>query len=147
MYWEKKLEIVKKEFGPDDFKVPFTTWKDILLKIESKFIVRNNSNYEFTAWMEHLKEKHDIGEVMSTSHVVSKLPQKHYWLVLDLGKHYVYDCKPEVIESILSRIKVNFFIIDKKYEWMISFERLAGGKIKCYASERALTRFGPAFGL
>ena len=43
MYWEEKIDRLKKETDPTDFKVPFTDWSTILKKIEDKFIIKENS--------------------------------------------------------------------------------------------------------
>lgn len=36
MHWDEKIDKLRKETGPDEFKVPFTDWSTILKKIEDK---------------------------------------------------------------------------------------------------------------
>ncbi len=44
MYWEEKMDRIKKETDSKDFRVPFTDWSTILKSIEAHFIVKEDSN-------------------------------------------------------------------------------------------------------
>ena len=48
MFWEEKIDLLKRETDPEDFKVPFTSSAVVLKKIEDKFIVRQDSSYHFS---------------------------------------------------------------------------------------------------
>ena len=51
----------------------------------------------------------------------------NYWTVVvagteENGKYYVYDCKKNAVISLVTMSKNSFFIIDKKYKWLVCFE-------------------------
>ena len=50
MYWEEKIDKIKKETDSKDFRVPFADWSAILKSIETHFIVKEDSNNIFSNW-------------------------------------------------------------------------------------------------
>ncbi|HEY5824022.1 MAG TPA: DUF6756 family protein [Cyclobacteriaceae bacterium] len=129
MHWDEKIDKLKKETDPDDFKVPFTDWSTILKKIEDKFIVKENSNYVFSNWADRLKDKEKIKELKTVdleAEVAKLTPEQNYWIVLtgdnSATKNLVYDGKPGVILKLLQLRDGDFYIGDKKYNWLTYFK-------------------------
>jgi hypothetical protein len=130
MFWEEKIDILKKKFSQADFRDPFTDWSDILKKIEAKFILNDDPNYRFVNWSDKIKNKTIIKTVLRPT-IYQQIKQldsnNNYWVVIIDGnsptsKHLVYDCKTNSLESLLSIISGSFYIIDKKYSWLSYFE-------------------------
>src|SRR3989337_2058532 len=85
MFWEEKIDRLKKEIDSKDFKVPFTDWSAILKNVEDKFIVKENSNYSFLNWADRLKDKRKIKELRTgdiENALVELNPDQNYWIVL-----------------------------------------------------------------
>ncbi|MGR3812243.1 DUF6756 family protein [Jiulongibacter sp. NS-SX5] len=130
MYWEEKIDKIKKESDPRNFKVPFTDWSIILKKIESKFVKKENSDFIFSNWDYRLKEKRHIKTILTAS-IDGELDRldssQNYWLVLTRDKanfkNLVYDCKPTVIKILIELWKADFYIVDKRYTWLVYFKR------------------------
>lgn len=130
MYWEEKIDRLKKETDPSDFKVPFTDWSTILKKIEDKFVIKENSDFTFSNWDSRLKGKTQIKKIL-TANIDIELaafdPKQNYWIVLTRDKadfkNLVYDSKPTVIKILSELWDGDFYIVDKKYSWLIYFKR------------------------
>ena len=129
MYWEEKLANLEKETDPDDFKVPFTDWSTILKKIEDKFIIKENSNYIFSNWADRLKDKRKVKglKIVDLETEITKLiADQNYWIVLtgdnSASRNLVYDSKPSVILKLLQLRVGDFYIGDKKYNWLTYFK-------------------------
>jgi hypothetical protein len=130
MFWEEKIERLKKETDSTDFKVPFTDWSTILKKIEDKFIVKENSDFTFSNWDNRIKNKIKIKDIL-TAHIDNDLnrldQQENYWTVLTKDKadfkNMVYDSKPGVIKKLNTLWDGDFYIVDKKYNWLTFFKR------------------------
>jgi hypothetical protein len=130
MFWEEKIDLLKKKFSLADFRDPFTDWSDILKRIEAKFIINNDPNYRFVNWSDKIKGKTIIKTVSSLT-IYQQLKQldsdNNYWAVVVDGnsptsRHLVYDCKSNSLAVLLSIFSGNFYIIDKKYDWLTYFE-------------------------
>ena len=130
MYWEEKIDRLKKEVKSTDFKVPFMDWSTILKKIEDKFVIKETSDFRFSDWVRRLKEKRQIKSIL-TANIDIELnkfdPSQNYWVVLTRDKakfrNLGYDSKPIVIK-ILSRLwDGDFCVVDKKYKWLSYFKR------------------------
>jgi hypothetical protein len=58
---------------------------------------------------------------------ISKLdPASNYWTVIVLGeaseaRQLVYDCTPAAMEHLISVAPADFYIGDKKYQWLVYF--------------------------
>ena len=128
MNWEEKIDILKKDFSPTDFRDPFTDCLDILKKIESKFIIKNN--YNFNNWSDNLKNKVLLRIVtLETSYQEIKCLdiKTNFWAVIindntPTARHLIYDCKINSLEVLLSFTLGDFCIIDKKYKWLTYFK-------------------------
>ena len=130
MHWEEKIDRLKKETDPKDFKVPFTDWSRILKKIEDKFIVKENADFNFSNWDSRLKEKRQIKKILTANIDVEldKLDSnQNYWIVLTKDKvdfeSLVYDTKPTLIKVLSGLWDGAFCIVDKKYNWLTYFKR------------------------
>ena len=136
MYWEEKIENIKRRFSQAEFRVPFTEWPDILKKIEAKFVYRNNSTNHFANWGDNLKDQvpiHTISEAALSSEMEKLNPFQNYWLVIltsnnPTARHLVYDCKPKSLNAVLSIAPGHFFIVHKKLEWLTYFQVDKGKK-------------------
>ncbi len=130
MFWEEKIERLKKETDSTDFKVTFTDWSTILKKIEDKFVVKENSDFTLSNWDNRIKNKIKIKDIL-TANIDNELdrldPQENYWTVLTRDKadfkNLVYDSKPEVIKKLNGLWDGDFYIVDKKYNWLTYFKR------------------------
>ena len=130
MFWEEKIDRLKKEVDPTDFKVPFTNGSKILKKIEGKFVIKENSNITFSSWDSRLKGKTQIKKIL-TANIDGELERldlnKNYWIVLARDKadfkNLVYDSKPTVIKILSGLWDGDFYIVDKKYNWLTYFKR------------------------
>jgi len=130
MFWEEKIERLKKETDPTDFKVPFTDWSTILKKIEDKFVIKDNSDFTFSNWDNRIKNKTKIKDILTTNidNELDRLdPKENYWTVLTKDKtdfkNLVYDSKPAVIKKLNGLWDGDFYMVDKKYNWLIYFKR------------------------
>jgi hypothetical protein len=129
MYWEEHIDILKKRFLQSDFQDHYTDWPTILRSIESKFIVKRDSNYHFTNWIDNIKNQSLI-RTIPRDKIKAELDKlnstTNYWLVVTgntpTSKLLVYDCKLTPMNAIISLTKDHFFIIDKKYKWLVFFQ-------------------------
>lgn len=150
MYWEEKIDLLKQKFTPTDFRVPFTDWAEVMKKIESRFIVKQDSNTHFNHWSENIKQRTLIKTfpALGLNNLLEQLKEdENYWAVALAGvsansKHYIYDCKPKAIEALVSFTPHDFFIVDKKYQWFTYFQQdSTRGEINIYKSNGATTPF------
>jgi hypothetical protein len=149
MLWQEKIEKLKKATSLNDFDIPFTDWSAILKRIEGKYIVKENSNYIFSNWSRRLKNKQTITEFrqFDLSDELKKLNiTENYWLIV-VGKNadaknLVYDCKPNVILKLTELWPDDFYIVEKKYNWLTFFERSKDLKIIVYKSGTTTTPWG-----
>lgn len=147
MFWEEKIERLKKETDSTDFKVPFTDWSTILKKIEDKFVAKENSDFTFSNWDNRIKNKVKIKGIL-TANIDNELDrldqQQNYWIVLTKDranfKNIVYDSKPTVIKKLNRLWDGNFYIVDKKYNWLTCFKR-GEVDIEIFKSGNTITPF------
>jgi hypothetical protein len=130
MYWQEKTDILKKKFRQSDFRDPFNDWPEVLKKIEEKFIVRTNSNYHFSNWRDNLKNRIYLRTIPRQG-IYTELKKLNkdvnFWVVVTFGNdptsnNWVYDCKIYSMEALLSIASGDFYIVEKKYKWMVFFE-------------------------
>lgn len=150
MYWEEKIDLLKKQFAASELRVPFTDWAEVMKKIESRFIVKNDSNMHFNYWGENIKQRTAV-QTLPTNRLSTKLEQlnqdENYWIVVVAGKaanskHYIYDCKPTAIEALTGLTPNDFFIVDKKYQWLTYFQQDSSSEeISIYKSNGTATPF------
>ncbi|HWK02010.1 MAG TPA: DUF6756 family protein [Puia sp.] len=131
MYWEEKIDLLAKKYGQTAFKVPFTDWPEIMKKIENSFIIKENANTHFSNWAGNIRQKIKFDEVAFNkleNYMVLLSGSIHYWVVIVPGrnpneKHYVYDCKLPALMALIELCSGDFYIIDKKYQWLTYFNR------------------------
>lgn len=128
MLREEKIDLLKKKFPKPAFDDHFTDWKEIMKKLEAKFLIKENSNFHFNNWRERMKGKVALRTI--PHNVIWKELEKldthrNYFVIVmpgaDSSKHYVYDCSAAAMEALLSFTGGDFFIADKNYEWMVYF--------------------------
>ncbi len=156
MYFEEKIESLKKHFPATDFRIPFTDAHAILKTIEKHFIVAkdvaaalNNLSQYYSNWPELIKQKNRVATIAIAQfrQCLDQLEAgQNYWVVLggpDNTKNTVYDCRPVAISSLLSLSACDFFIVDKKYNWFAAFiiDRQLG-RLDVYRSGDTATPFG-----
>ncbi|RPD42578.1 DUF6756 family protein [Chitinophaga barathri] len=141
MYWEEKIDLLKQQYAPSEFSVPFTQWVAISKEIERKFIIRAHSG-PFRNWAENIRGKTKLGGIGRGELVdyLSKLPSTaNYWMVVvqgnDInGKYYLYDCGIKPLTTLASLCNGDFYIVDKKYAWLVYFSlEKETGKINVYS--------------
>lgn len=148
MHWEEVITILSKEIGPKDFKVPFTDWWQIFKKVEERFITNENSNYHFSNWAGRIKARKRIKDIrrvdleIELTHLSVK---ENYWIILvdkkPDSKAMVYDCKTYVISRLLHLHRGDFYIVDKKYNWLAFFESINDTDYTVCKSGKSLTPF------
>lgn len=130
MWWDEKIDILKREFPRDHFRVPFSDWSGILKKIETKFF-KHSREYRFTYWSESLNGKRPIRSIsrLEVGKEIAKLTsEENYWVIIALSpnnpttEHYVYDCKIDAVTALISIAPADFYLGDKKYEWLAYFK-------------------------
>ncbi|MDX2302983.1 MAG: DUF6756 family protein [Microscillaceae bacterium] len=136
MYFEEHIERLKREFPSSDFRVPFTEATEVLKKIEKIFIKvkdihtdLNNTAQYCSNWTENLKNKTELKSInifQIKEYLEGLDPNKKYWTILasksnPSTKHYLYDTKVNSMIALLNLKLDDFFIADKKYEWLIYF--------------------------
>ena len=137
MYFEEKIEQIKKEFSSSEFKIPFNDATQILKTIETHFIrqkdiskSRNNVSQNCNEWASNMKEKEMIESIQPQNihDFLNKFePENNYWLVIAWRenpqiKHQIYDTKLNALKVVVSIHQNHFFIIDKKYKWLYFFD-------------------------
>jgi hypothetical protein len=155
MFLDEKIEKLKREFSPADFKVPFTEGSNILKSIEGEFILAknlttdlNNLRQHFNNWAANIKNKIEVKSINLNRYDAwyDKLDSDtNYWLVIANGptlKHLVYDCKPNALLALFSITQDDFFIVDKKYQWFSYFQvNRQTNQITIFRSGEKLTPF------
>lgn len=142
MYWEEKIDLVKKKFGPDEFKDPYIDGPRIVEKIIRDFhhatLLAFNAAANKSQLMKHVTatKQYTVTELYQTE--LPALPgDKNFWLLLTTvpqGKpNMVYDCKKTALMHLVSLASgqevQEFYIVDKKYTWLMFF-RLEGTTTK-----------------
>lgn len=137
MYFEEHIERLKNEFSSSDFRVPFSEATEILKKIERKFIKvkdiqtdLNNIGQNCSNWAENLKNKIELKNMnifQIKEHLNVLNHDEKYWTILASSnnpstKNYIYETKLNSIIALLNIRVDDFFIADKKYEWLIYFQ-------------------------
>ncbi len=148
MLWEEKIDLLKKRFSLQEFHVHFNDWPAILKKIESRFIVKQNSMYFLRNWRENIKNKHFIQTIIPAmlQNYFGELDKNQtYWFIVLMtdtptSKQYIYSCSPKVIHAMVPITANDFFIVDKKLAWFTHFH-YAGDKIEVYKGGDTETPF------
>jgi hypothetical protein len=152
MYFQEKIETLKKIFKSSDFKVPFTDAAGILKQIEKHFIIQknvetdlNNMSQYHNQWAANIRQKIELrlGYLHYMQYLEKLDSETNYWVVLAFeAKHQAFDCKPKVMQSLILAGKTDFFVIDKKYNWFTYFALDTEGNLhKAYKSGSEKTPF------
>ncbi len=136
MFWEEKIDRIKKQFSQDEFRVPFSDWSGIIKKMEASFVISSKPAYRYTNWCERLKDTVVLRKIANQAipTAISTLdPGTNYWVVIVLGnasmaQQLVYDCKPAAMEQLAAIAPGDFYIGDKKYQWLVYFNGESNGK-------------------
>lgn len=150
MFWEEKIDIIKKKYDSKDFKVPFTNWSEIFGQIERRFIVKKNSQNHYKNWIGNIKDKIQI-QIVTDAILIEQLNvlgrSENFWLVIisgneENGRHLIYDCKLPVIVELINMSDTSFLIVHKKYDWLACFEKMGKQKTIIAKSGNNKTPFG-----
>lgn len=155
MFFEEHIERIKKKFPVSDFRIPFLDASDVLGKIEKKFIGGKSVETSIAIvwrspnWMEGIDDKTELARIGTTQieQFLSCLnPGINYWIVIAQGvnrfvKYFVYDARLIPMIEIINIASGDFFIVEKKYKWLIGFSN-DNGNLTVYKSGSQLTPFG-----
>ena len=135
MFFEEKIEWLKKEFSASDFRVPYTHATDILKSIEKSFIIRKdvsrdlvNLGQYFNNWKENIKHEFELMTIQTHEFedcLRSLNIDTNYWVVLEsskIPKNFIADCRPISINPFYCTLHDYLFIVEKKYEWFVCFQ-------------------------
>ncbi len=155
MTFEEKIDRLKHKFPELDFKDPFIYGIEILKSIERKFIVTkdvrydlNNLRPDYAKWSENIKNKIEIISIDTkdlNQWLIKLDPNSNFWIVLTpgpvtSGKNLVFDCKPNALVDLYYMTQMSFFLVDKKYSWLLFFEL---GKMKTTTIYKSGIGFAP----
>lgn len=124
MYLEVGNLRKKLSLAEDDLVDPFTSWVDILKKIERIYLLKENSNQQFSGWKDLLKPNLLRDSFTNGPNLIENLPlAERYFIVLPgknpSSKHYVYDISRSALPLLLNIVTDDHcFVVDKKYDWL-----------------------------
>ncbi|MDL5046479.1 hypothetical protein QQ054_10585 [Oscillatoria amoena NRMC-F 0135] len=126
MFWEEKIEffIKSKKLTTKDLSIPYTFWSEVFKEIEKNFLIKTDAKYTYQNWESRLKNKHiiDVADYKQRIEI-----DKKYWLILangaPTGINLLYDCKGCFVDAITQLHGNNYFVCDKKYQWLITFNK------------------------
>ncbi|MFA6058242.1 MAG: hypothetical protein WC756_08575 [Taibaiella sp.] len=135
MFWIEKIQRVKNKFPPSSFKDPFREGNKIIEKIIVRLLNSTWLNFHNSLTRETLIRN---GRLLKTCTIkqlyTDELPRLdidiNFWLFLvniPLATDFrVYDCKYEPLRELLylssGQPHQEFFIVDKKYSWLLYFK-------------------------
>lgn len=134
MYWNEKIDLVKKRF-PDGFKDPFRAGPEIIGKIVARLFRCTMLNFIESENRAELLKHGTLTKCCSPGQLYNdELPQldngSNYWLFLfkvPMGPDFqVYDCKYPALRELIylssGQDEQEFCIVDKKYAWLLFFK-------------------------
>jgi hypothetical protein len=150
MYWEEKIDLLARQVGPVSLNRHFADWAEILKRLEDRFINIDSPSRRFSNWPDALKSPIFIRTTnrKEICNEIGKLdPDRSYWAIFVRGdyptaKHIVFECKPSVIEALLAITRGDFFIGDKKYNWLVHFKDTMDERVSLIKSSGSPTPFG-----
>jgi hypothetical protein len=135
MFWNEKIELIKKQFSVEGFKDPFSMGTEIIEKIARKLHGTSRQNFENESHKESLIQNEFLLKKCSIEAFhKEELPnlslKRNFWVLLPsvpMGADMrIYDCKYEALRVLLSlwagQESQDFYIIDKKYAWLFYFK-------------------------
>jgi len=146
MYWNEKLDIIKKKYPAPAFRDMFRIGGEVIEKIIRKFHNATYMTFTQSDCPESLlKEGYTVREVgiLELERKLYDLEEEvNYWLFLlavPMGNPFqVYDCRKapllELFYWVSGNEDVRFYIADKKYAW-IWFVRLNNKENTAYVYE------------
>jgi hypothetical protein len=129
MYLEEKLDKLKRDLFPNDLTIRYNDFKQIMSKIESKFLI-DDLNFKYSGWIERLKDfkKYDLN-ANPFDFLKPRLidDQKYWWIYVEgpynNSRHWLFDA------TIKGGYHLSFlfsdspiFVVHKKYDWMIMID-------------------------
>ena len=136
MHWNEKINLIKKRYSEDEFSVPHINRKEILRKIETKFISKsadyyelNNNNERFSNWWDNIKVMNETSlEIRNDLRsCLDELidPINAYWIAAEFADGVmIYKANKDTAINLMliGRTLTNtFHLIQLKYEYLISF--------------------------
>jgi len=135
MHWNEKIDLIKKKYSKDEFSVPHVKRKEILRKIESKFIKRtqsyydlNNYNERFANWWEYLNSSKEIITKDKLAFILKKFidTNQQCWVACDFSNQiliYKSMLVPAIdLISLGCSLTDTFHIIELKYEFLLGLK-------------------------
>lgn len=130
MAWENFIDSLTETYPQEQFRVPFTTWAGIFRNIGERFIIKEWSQYMYTNWLGNVKRETPIKTILlpELDNEISKLQSNtNYWVVIVFGNardssQHVYDCNVDSMKVLIEWAPADFFIVDKKYNWLTYFK-------------------------
>lgn len=131
MYLEEKLDLLKKELYPEHLTIRYNDFKEIIDKIESKYLHFDNLNFKYSGWKERLKDfeessfKSDVFDFIDRQ---LKEKQKYWWVFVDPpnhsnSRHRIFDATTKGGKRLAVLFQDSpIFIIEKKYKWMMAID-------------------------
>ncbi|MBD2770252.1 hypothetical protein IC235_20390 [Hymenobacter sp. BT664] len=134
MYWNEKVELIKRRFSDLDFKDPFRSGGKIIEKIIVKLFGSTWQNFTSAANRSTLLKQGKLLKTCTMNELYKdELPllgsDQNFWLLLinlPMGSGFhVYDCKYEPLRELLylssGQNEQEFCVVDKKYSWLLLF--------------------------
>ncbi|MEM9326620.1 MAG: DUF6756 family protein [Bacteroidota bacterium] len=128
---ERLLKVASAlEIQAEDFdSVSIYEWPSIMKKIESRFIVKKNSNIKFNWWRENFKEPHSSRWFLkddAMNHLHRLIPEEEkVWFVgcdtrNDATKFWLFEGRILSIQRLLTHMYgFEYYLVSKKYEWLL----------------------------
>jgi hypothetical protein len=126
MYWEEKIDLIKKQF-PGDFKDPFRAGREVIQKIVAHLFNSRVSDFtQFDDKAALLKNRTFTKQCSVKQFYNEELPRldngSYYWLFfinVPAAGLRVYDCKYPALKELVSLSSGEYCIVDKKYAWAL----------------------------
>jgi len=151
MHWNEKIDIIKNKYSSDEFYVPHVNRKEILRKIETKFIKRdadyydlNKFNERFCNWYSSLNSEDSIQINVEIEKVLNPIftSNKKNWIACEFSNQimiYKSSLLPTIdLISSGQTCSNTYHIIDNKFDFAVSLKfisdklqlKFSGGKKK-----------------
>ena len=135
MHWNEKIDLIKRRYSDDEFSVPHVKRKEVLRKIESKFIKRskeyydlNSKNIRFSDWWEYLDSTKELVIQLEVKDLLKQIikPNQKYWIACEFPDQVlIYKSNlPAAIDLVSNGLAwtKTFHIIEQKYEFLLGLK-------------------------